>query len=391
MLLAFGQTLTWAGLYYIFPALLLRWEQELGWTKADLTAAIALAMLICATGSPVAGRIIDNGHGPHLMAGSALCGGIGMLLLSAVTTLWQFYSVWAFIGLALSGCLYEPCFALMTRARGKEAKRGIILITLIAGFASALSFPIAYLSAEMLGWRGATTMSGLIVLLFAVPLLWFGAHEIEASSNNNVLVSSSQQDLQSDFLKKPVFWFLAFGFAFIAVVHGATLHHLLPLLDERGLSSQTAVLVASFIGPMQVAGRLAMMASEKYASHHNLTIAVFIMMALAVTLLMFSDSSPLFLAAFVMLFGGAYGTISILRPLIARDVLGERNFGAKSGALALPYLFGSASAPYLGSIIWGIGGYNMMLPMLMIVAVAGCFLYLAAHRLSATYRTEKNR
>jgi len=98
--------------------------------------------------------------------------------------------------------------------------------------------------------------------------------------------------------------------------------------------------------------------------------------------LIFSGSSPAFLAAFVMLFGGAYGTVSILRPLVARDLLGEQNFGAKSGALALPYLFGAAVAPYLGSIVWGKGGYNLMLPLLMIVAVIGCVLYLMARRLS---------
>jgi len=382
VLLAFGQTLTWAGLYYIFPALLLRWEQELGWSKADLTGAIALAMLISAASSPFAGRIIDKGRGPLLMAGSALCGGIGLLVLSTVTALWQFYLVWAFIGLTLSGCLYEPCFALVTRARGKDAKRGIILITLVAGFASTISFPTTYLMAEMLGWRGATTLSGLMVILLAVPLLWLGAHEIEASRNINVATGSSNPNSRNDFIKKPVFWFLAMGFALLAIVHGATLHHLLPLLDDRGLSNQMAVLAASFVGPMQVAGRLVMMASEKYVSHHGLTVAAYMMMAMSVILLMLSGSSPIFLATFVIFFGGAYGTVSILRPLIARDILGEQNFGAKSGALAFPYLMGTASAPYLGSIVWDKGGYNTMLLLLMIVAVAGFALYLVAHRLT---------
>jgi len=382
VLLALGQTLVWAGLYYIFPALLLRWEQELGWSKTDLTAAIALAVLISAAGAPIAGSIIDKGRGPMLMAGSALCGGIGLLLLSTVIALWQFYLLWAIIGLAMSGCLYEPCFVMVTRARGKDAKRGIILITLVAGFASTISFPVIYSLAESFGWRTATTLSGLMVILIVVPLLWLGAHELEASCNNNTSDSSSRSGTRSDFLKKPVFWFLAFSFAFLAVVHGATLHHLLPLLDGRGLSGQMAVLVASCIGPMQVVGRLAMMASEKYTSHHSLTVAAFVMMALSVTILMFSGSSIVFLLGFVILFGSAYGTVSILRPLVARELLGERNFGAKSGALALPFLFGSATAPYLGSIVWGKGGYNLMLLMLAMIAVVGCVLYLVAHRWS---------
>ncbi len=68
LLLAIGQTLIWAALYYVFPALLLRWEQELGWSKPDLTAAIALAVLISGIGAPFPGRVIDAGRAPMLLA-----------------------------------------------------------------------------------------------------------------------------------------------------------------------------------------------------------------------------------------------------------------------------------------------------------------------------------
>ena len=98
LLLALGQTLAWASIYYIFPALLLRWEQELGWSKADLTAAIALAVLVSALASPLTGRAIDRGQGALLVTGSALAGGLGLFCLSLVQELWQFYAVWLLIG-----------------------------------------------------------------------------------------------------------------------------------------------------------------------------------------------------------------------------------------------------------------------------------------------------
>ena len=31
LLLAIGQTIIWAGIYYSFPALLVRWEADLAW------------------------------------------------------------------------------------------------------------------------------------------------------------------------------------------------------------------------------------------------------------------------------------------------------------------------------------------------------------------------
>ena len=68
----------------------------------------------------------------------------------------------------------------------------------------------------------------------------------------------------------------------------------------------------------------------------------------------------------------------------AREVLGGRNFGAKSGSLALFYLAGSATAPWLGSIIWGVGGYDLMLGVLVGVIAVGAVLYVTAPRLSGT-------
>jgi hypothetical protein len=145
-----------------------------------------------------------------------------------------------------------------------------------------------------------------------------------------------------------------------------------------------AVLAASFIGPMQVAGRLAMMASERYLTHDAVAISAFAALGVSMVMLLVSDASPVFLSGFVILFGAAYGTVSILRPLVAREILGGANFGAKSGALALPYLAGSASAPYLGSLIWNLGGYDLLLMTLLGVLVSGCLLYWRAQRLSKT-------
>jgi hypothetical protein len=85
--------------------------------------------------------------------------------------------------------------------------------------------------------------------------------------------------------------------------------------------------------------------------------------------------------AFVILFGSAYGTISILRPLVARDILGPGSFGAKSGALALPYLAGSATAPFLGSLIWSVGGYELVLNFTLALGVCAVLAYSAVHRL----------
>ena len=72
-------------MYYTFPALLLEWEKDFGWSKTELTGALTLAPLVSASSAPFAGRIIDRGHGRILITGAALVGA-GLLVPVAPVT-----------------------------------------------------------------------------------------------------------------------------------------------------------------------------------------------------------------------------------------------------------------------------------------------------------------
>jgi len=383
LFLAIAQTLVWAALYYLFPALLLRWEESLGWSKVDLTAAVTLAIFVSAFAAPLAGKLIDAGKGALMMAVSTFLGGLCLIWLSLVTHLIEFYLVWGLIGVMMAGCLYEHCFALITRARGVDAKQGIILVTLVAGFASTICFPSIYALSEAFGWNSAVQIFALVLIFIATPLMWMGAHAVEQDGETREIQHEDEGVHRHAFLKRPAFWFLALGFGLLALVHGVTIHHLFPILADRGIDDEVAVMAASFIGPMQVAGRLAMMAAERHVSFSRITSSCFVFVSMSIILLIGTSGTPMLLVGFVILFGAAHGVVSIVRPVIAREILGGNDFGAKFGALALLYLVGSASAPYIGSLVWGVGGYDLVLPLLIGLSLAGLGLYLAAQRVTS--------
>jgi hypothetical protein len=62
-LLAVGQTLTYSGVYYAFPALLPDLEAATGWSTAALAAGPTLAFLVMAALIPLTGRFVDRGFG----------------------------------------------------------------------------------------------------------------------------------------------------------------------------------------------------------------------------------------------------------------------------------------------------------------------------------------
>ena len=383
ILLAFGQTLVWTCLYYIFPALLLRWETVLGWSKLDLTLAITLAIATSAIFSPIAGKIIDKDFGNSLLLISAVLGGIGLTLLSFIETIWHFYLVWILIGISIAGCLYEPCFAIVTKYRGEKAKHDIITITLIAGFASTICFPLTHIISNIFSWQVAAILFSFVVVFIASPMLWIGATLIRKEAHQTPILEKTTQCTKDKFLvKNPVFYYLAICFAIIALVHGVSLNHLLSILSERDYTMNIAILAASCIGPMQVVGRMIMLFSEKHLSTYKFSLIALLGMGISMAILFGSGSSVFLLFLFIAIFGTTYGTISVLRPVIVKNLLGSKNFGLKSGYLASAYLSGTAIAPYFGALIWKYFGYQNLILILLILGLLSWIIYIKVNKIS---------
>src|SRR3546814_11013522 len=107
--------------------------------------------------------------------------------------------------------------------------------------------------------------------------MWRGARALEAAVEEAETQPAEGEGVQRavSFLRRPAFWLLAIAFALLGLNHSAILNHFLPMLDERGVPQGMAVFAAAMIGPMQVAGRLAMMAVERHISNRGISIACF--------------------------------------------------------------------------------------------------------------------
>ncbi len=376
--LAIAETVVWAALFYSFPALLLVWERDLGWSKTELSGAFTLALTVSALFAPVAGRLIDHGWGRYTFTSSALLGAASLAALSTVTMLWQFYLIWVFIGVAMAGALYEPCFAFLTRVMGARSKQAITLVTLIAGFAGTVAFPGTHALLVFTDWRETVLVLSAATAMLAVPLIWFGCRSASEQEQYQAHAASHGAGGILRITRRITFWLLAVSFAMIALGHGLVLTHLLPLLDERGVTSDTAVLAASMIGPMQVAGRLAMMAAERHVSTLVIAATCFIAMAAAAASLLGAGAMPMLLVTFVLFHGAGYGVTSIVRPVVVAELLGRRNFGLVAGLLAFPFLAAVAAAPTLAALIWEVGGYNLVIWVAITAAGIGLLTLLAA-------------
>ncbi len=384
--LAVAETIVWAGMLYVFPALLPTWERDLGWSIIELSGAFTLSLIVSAVMAPAAGRLIDRGYGRATLTGGALLGAGMLVLLSQVNEIWQFYLVWFCLGVANAGALYEACFAFLTRAMGADAKRAITLVTLVAGFAGTLSFPSASTLADLYGWRAAVIVFAGVIVAVAVPLMWSSGSHAESHAAGHLAPASGKTSQAAWVTRTATFWLLALSFCLISIDHGIVITHVLPLLNDRGVQADAAVLAASMIGPMQVAGRLAMMAAERYASTLILAIACYFSMGLAAAALYGTGWASGLVVVFVICQGAGVGVMSILRPVLIAECLGRRDFGVISGLIAVPTMIGYAFSPSIAALLREVGGYDLVL-LLAILAMAVATVALLAAWRGAAART----
>ena len=382
---AIAETIIWAACYYVFPALLPEWEATMGWSRTELSTAFSTAILISALLAPTTGHLIDQGHGRTVFTGCTLLGGLILIALAQTTQFWQFYLLWTAMGVCMAGALYEACFAIVTRSTTGSAKRAITRITLIAGLAGTVSFPTANALTALVGWRGTLLIFAAITILIAAPLVWTASTRAEqqhAASQRREPARNHPPSRARQTLKSPAFWLLAIAFTSIAIDHGGIIAHMLLILDDRGISQTAAITAAAMIGPMQVTGRLAMMAAERHLSIMTIATGCFIALLGAAICLLFANGAIHLIAAFVILQGAGYGVTSIARPVLTAELLGKQSFGIISGMLALPFMIGFAAAPTLTALAWEAGGYDLAIILTIAIILTGLVSILAAQKLA---------
>ena len=377
--LAIAQTVVWAGVFYSFAGLLARWEADLGWSKTDLSAGLTLALIASAGFAPFVGRLIDRGKGRYLLTLGPVAAALLLLVLSQVQTQTQFLAVWILLGCTMSASLYEPCFAFITHHYGIAAKRPITLISLVAGFAGTVSFPTAFAIAEHGGWRLSIMVFAGLIMLITVPLTWVATGRIEqALPFIPPTAPRPGTPRPTRLIARPAFWFIALAFGCITMNHGMLINHLMPLLQEQQLPPETVVLAASMVGPMQVAGRLAMMAAERHISMVRITSFAFGAMAVAALALLGTAAAPMLIVVFVVFQGAGVGVNSITRPVVTAELLGREGFGATSGIIAAITMTSYAIAPLAAAWFWRLGGYDVMIWICLVLALVATFAIPAA-------------
>jgi predicted MFS family arabinose efflux permease len=370
--LSITHLISYGTLFYAFALLIEPMERELGWSKTALTAALSLALVSSAFFAVPVGRLIDRGYGRAVMTGGSVLAALLLVLWALTESYPVFVLIWIGMGAATSALFYEAGFAVLALNLGLQARRGITIVTLVAGFASTIFIPLLHVLIERFGWRDtilamAVLNLGICAVLHASSIPAAPLRPRRAGECSAVARPASNP---RRVLAKPAFWLFVVTNVLQGIVSTGVPIHLIPILLERGFSINTAVAAYAVIGPVQVAARFLTGFGERAMSLRGIGVATMTLSALAFLLLPFIPAGSWLILVFAALYGAANGMLTIVRALLPPELFGREDYGAIQGMIAMPVRITMAGAPFAFGALWAWqGSYDAVLISCAVMAL----------------------
>ena len=346
VVLALGtaQTLAWASSYYLVAIVADPIARELGISATAVFAAFSAALLLSAVLGPAVGRAIDHRGGRGVLCLSNLVFAAGLALLAAAHGPVLLTASWLVIGFGMALGLYDSAFATLAGLYGQGARGAITGITLIAGFASTVGWPLTTLFSDIVGWRGACLAWAALHLILGLPL-------------NSFLVPSAPPPLKEAKLAdgdevaapKLAMVLLAYVFAATWVVSTGMAAHLPRVLQAAGANTSGAVAAAALMGPAQVAARLIEYGVMRRA--HPLISARIASVLHPIGALMLVLIGGPAASLFTVLHGAGNGLLTIAKGTLPLALFGPSGYGLRTGLLSAPSRVAQAGAPLLFGLL----------------------------------------
>ncbi|RVT95305.1 MFS transporter [Rhodovarius crocodyli] len=369
--LGLGQTLAWGGSYYVPAILAAPMAAELGVPTSLVFGVFSAALVLAALVGPWAGRAIDRHGGHGVLVASNLILALGLAALAFAQGPVTLTLGWLAMGLGMGLGLYESAFAALARLFGKGARAPITGITLIAGFASTVAWPVSTWLEARYGWRVAC-------------LSWAGAMLVLGPLLNGLLlprpaapVAAAAGAATAEPAAARPGWvvLLLLGFVFAVSGFGASAlaAHLPGLLAAAGATPATVVAAGALLGPAQVAARLLEFGLLRKLDPVLNAMMANMLPALGAAVLLGLGAPGA--VAYAMLHGAGNGMLTIARGTLPLALFGPAGYGNRAGWLSIGARFAGAAAPLLfGLAVVDWGAWALLITSALYVGAAAALL-----------------
>lgn len=378
----------WSFGLYIDPV-----ERHFGWSRAEVSLGVSVALLAGGLVSPLVGKWTDR-LGPRFMilTGAAIFAA-GFGLLATTSALWQWYLYLAVVGVSLS-MMFFIAFPVLV-SRWFEQRRGVAIGFLAVGISigGIVFVPIIRVLIDALGWEGALIFSAVLVAAYFLPVGLLVVRDgpdrarSEGDGPTGTAPAPSSPSAPAGVslrgaIRTPVFWALALAIALYFYASFGLAVHAVPLFESRGISSGWAAGLISIMAGVSIITRLLLAAAADRVRRFESIAMLITGSGVAVSAVVLADTSTAALAVFVLLWSISDAGPSLIEPLAVARAFGMAHFATILGTIAMLRTGIMLVAPTVaGALFDATGSYDWALVMLLSAFGGSLVLFYVAMRL----------
>jgi MFS family permease len=366
------------GIGYTFAVFFKPLIEEFHWSRTALAGVVSAGMVVGGLVTPLWGNWIDRAGGRVVIVTAALFAGLSLLLRAYIDTLWQLYFIAIAGSIFFAGIDLIPLSTIISH--WFRSRRGTAMgLTLIGGSVGGfLMPPTADWLIARFGWRSSYLILAVVLWVGIIPVAAIflrkdpietgllvndvapqpEINETEKIKEESETVKTVDLMPEEEFtlqqaLRTSAFWMIAIAF-FLPMMSGVgMLTHLVVILTDAGISSQTATAGLGLIAALSMVGRFAFGYAADRFSVRKVFTACYVIEATAVgTLLAMPLIGRNALFAYILVYGLTGGGGLVLAPLIIGECFGLKSLGTIFGMLAISAVIGGAIGPLLAGYIF---------------------------------------
>jgi len=347
------QTLAWASSYYLPAILADPIGRDLGVSSNWIFAAFSASLVISALLGPRVGRQIDLLGGRPVLCTSNLTLAAGLALLGVTNSIPMLAAAWLLLGIGMGLGLYDAAFAALGRIYGDAARRSITGITLFAGFASTVGWPLTALGLESIGWRDTCFAWALAHILIGLPINFFMLPAVAGAR------AAAAKAIKPHIPIDRTMILLAFTFAAAWTVTGAMAAHMPRILEAAGATTVQAVTAGALFGPAQVVARV--IEASFLSRYHPLLSTRLACLTHPIGAAILALVGGAASSAFSIFFGLGNGILTIARGTLPLAIFGPKNYGYRLGLVGAPARLAQAAAPLAFGLLIDVMGSRILI------------------------------
>jgi len=385
VILALGltQIIGYGTLFYSFSIMAPAMAADFSWSSEWIFGIFSGSLLIGGLSAPWSGRWIDRFGAGRMMTGGSVAAAAALAACATAPDRSVFILAQLAIGMASTVVLYSAAFALLVQIGPQSAQRNITYLTLMAGLASTIFWPITTALHVHLSWRQVYLVFAALNLFVCLPIhAWLWRSLRRSRPTDSAMPLRPVEGSLPPSARGQGFLWMAAGFALESFVNAAVLVHMVPLLGGLGLGGM-AVLVGTVFGPAQVLSRFTNMMLGGDLAPLTLAALSAVLMTAAIALL--GLTAPVFAGAvaFAVIFGFGSGLSSIVQGTLPLALFGSDGYGRRQGKLLAVRLIVSSSAPFAFAFMMAAIGVVPAMAIIVGLGVLAVFAFIAIGRLAA--------